>query len=62
MTTVRSRNCTLAIRSFWQGKVTLQGRDWQVGIIQNNLDQSGSFENGRLLLRPWEKRNQPFNA
>ncbi len=54
--------CTLAIRSFWQGKVTLQGRDWQVGIIQNNLAQSGSFENGRLLLRPWEKRNQPFTT
>jgi hypothetical protein len=49
--------CSLAIRSFWQGKVTLQGQDWQAGIIQ-----SDSFENGRLLLRPWEKRNQPFSA
>lgn len=55
-------NCNLALRSFWQGKLTLQGRDWQVGIIQNVLNQSGSFENGRLLLRPWEKRNQSFNA
>ena len=54
--------CTLAIRSFWQGKVTLQERDWQVGIIQNNLTQSGLFENSRLLLRPWEKRNQPFTT
>ena len=50
------------MRSFWQGKVTLQGRDWQVGIVQNVLNQTGSFENGRLLLRPWEKRNQPFNT
>ena len=56
-------NCTLAVRSFWQGKVTLQGRDWQAGIIQNDLKQSAdSFENGRLLLRPWEKRNKPFNT
>ncbi len=55
-------SCSLAVRSLWQGKVTLQGRDWQVGIVPNNLNQSGSFENGRLLLRPWEKRNQPFNT
>jgi hypothetical protein len=50
------------VRSFWQGKLMLQGRDWQAGIVQNDLKQSGSFENGRLLLRPWEKRNQPFNT
>jgi hypothetical protein len=55
-------NCFLAVRSFWQGKVTLQGRDWQAGIIQNALNPSGSLENSQLLLRPWGKRNQPFNA
>ena len=55
-------SCSLAVRSFWQGKVTLQGRDWQVGIVQNVLNQTGSFENSQLLLRPWEKRNQTFNA
>jgi hypothetical protein len=55
-------NCTLAVRSFWQGRVTLSGRDWQVGLIQNGMNQPGSFENGQLLLRPWEKRNQSFNA
>ncbi len=54
--------CITAVRSFWQGKVTLQGRDWQAGIVQNGLNPSGSLENSRLLLRPWEKRNQPFNA
>lgn len=54
--------CNLALRSFWQGRVTLQGRDWQVGLIQNPSHSAGSLENGQLLLRPWEKRNQPFNA
>jgi hypothetical protein len=58
--------CFLSVRSFWQGKVTLQGRDWQVGIIQDvvnrPLNPRGSFENSRLLLRPWEDRSQPFNA
>jgi hypothetical protein len=55
-------SCNLAVRSFWQGKLTLQGADWQAGIIPNVSNQSDSFENGRLLLRPWEKRNQPFSA
>jgi len=55
-------NCILMVRSFWQGKVALQGRDWQAGIVQNDSDHPGSFENGRLLLRPWETRNRPFNA
>ena len=54
--------CNLAVRSFWQGRVTLQGRDWQVGIVPNALNQPGWFENGRMLLRPWEKRNQSFNT
>jgi hypothetical protein len=54
--------CNLELRSFWQGRVTLQGLDWQAGIIPNLSNQSNSFENGQLLLRPWEKRNQPFSA
>ena len=54
--------CDVALRSFWQGKLTLPGRDWQVGIVQNVLSQKVSFENSRLLLRPWEKRSQLFNT
>ena len=55
-------NCFVMARSFWQGKLTLQGRDWQAGIVQNVVDQPDSFKEGHLLLRPWEKRNQPFNT
>jgi hypothetical protein len=65
----------LACRSFWAAKVTLQGREWQVGLIENAAGQTqggngvvylgasrlGSAEGGYLLLRPWESRNQPFN-
>ena len=62
-----TRICYLAMRSFWQGKVTLQGRDWQAGLAQNPvnggaLSRADSVENSRLLLRAWEKRDQPFNA
>jgi hypothetical protein len=47
----------LMVRSFWQGRVTLSGRDWQVGLVPNTL---GSSEEGRLLLRSWERRERPF--
>jgi len=40
------------VRSFWQGKATLNGHDWQVGMVPINLNQFGSFENSQLLLRP----------
>jgi len=50
------------VRSFWQGKVTVAGRDWQVGLVQNLSSQPGSFRLGQLLLRPWEERNHRFFA
>lgn len=55
-------NCTAAVRSFWQGKVTLQGADWQVGIVENSFDKFDSPAGGHLLLRPWAERNKSFNT
>jgi len=52
--------CTVELRSFWQGRVILPGRDWQVGIIPNFSPVS--FETGQLLLRPWAERDKPFNV
>jgi hypothetical protein len=53
---------TACLRSYWQGKVTREGHDWQVGLMQNLSDQPGSFQRGELLLRPWNKRSQRFMA
>jgi hypothetical protein len=50
------------VHSFWQGRVTVNGHDWQVGLAQNLSGQPGSFRQGQLLLRPWEKRDKPFFA
>jgi hypothetical protein len=55
-------SCRLELRSFWQGKLTLPGQDWQVGVVLNDLGQAVACENDHLLLRPWEKRALPFNA
>ena len=54
--------CSVMVRSFWQGKLTLQARDSQVVLIQNAINDEGSFETGLLLLRAWDDRNRPFDA
>jgi hypothetical protein len=54
--------CNAALRSYWQGKVTLEGHDWQVGLVQNMSDAPGSFRQGQLLLRPWEESSRAFHA
>ena len=50
------------LRSYWQGKVTVGGHDWQVGLIQNLSDHPGSFRHGQLLLRPWQEQDRTFTA
>lgn len=55
-------SCSVALRSFWQGKLTLAGQDWQVGVVPNLLQPADSFAGSQMLLRPWARRNQPFTA
>jgi hypothetical protein len=47
-------------RSFWQGKFSANGRDWQVGRIDTESRSFGLANKGYLLLRPWEERNRPI--
>jgi hypothetical protein len=54
--------CTAAMRSFWQGKLRLQGEEWQAGLLGARSEQEVSVEGGYLLLRPWSARNQPFSV
>jgi hypothetical protein len=54
-------SCYAAARSFWQGKVTLHGQNWQAGFVPMGLHPAGSFENGWLVLRQWQECNQTLN-
>jgi hypothetical protein len=54
--------CTAAWHSFWQGKVILQGKEWQVGLLGISSRQRPSLDGGNLLLRPWVERSKPFNV
>jgi hypothetical protein len=42
----------LAWRSFWQGCLTLQGREWQIGLVEDP-NHLGTAQDGSLVLRPW---------
>jgi hypothetical protein len=57
----RSLSCSAAVRSLWQGRVTLQGEDWQAGLLLNPFGRGASRESGNLLLRPWNDRNRSFS-
>jgi len=54
--------CSLGLRSFWQGRATLAGQDWQAGVIPNGLSATTAADQGYLLLRPWDRRNRAFNT
>ena len=49
---------TASVRSWWQGKLSLQGRDWQLALVEGLMGAAGSGEGGTLVLRPWDERDQ----
>ena len=52
---------TASLRSFYQGRVELGGKPWQVGVIRSPFDAPEGTGPRDLLVRPWEERAQPFN-
>jgi len=47
----------LVIQSFWNGKMELDGRAYQIALIENPDNSNPS-----LLIRPWEDHLQPFKT
>jgi hypothetical protein len=50
----------LRARSFYQGRLTLGGKDWQVGIVRPAGPVGDVSSGNQLLLRPWEERANPI--
>jgi hypothetical protein len=46
----------LTLRSFWQGKLEWQGREWQVGVVEQVGPTNSFGEPDYLVLRPWAER------
>jgi hypothetical protein len=49
-----------AIRSLWQGKVVLNGQEWQVGVLEHLPEQSPATQAKSILLRPWSAHSDPL--
>jgi hypothetical protein len=47
------------LRSFWEGKLSLQGKEWQVGLVEEPGEATGLAPR-YLLLRPWAARTNWF--
>lgn len=48
-------------RSIWEGKLSVQGRDWQVARVEAGHDIDSPTPAGYLVLRPWEQREKPLH-
>jgi len=53
--------CDVAIRSVWEGKLTLHGEEWQVALLRHGLFQPATPGTAELLLRPWGDHAKQFD-
>jgi len=47
--------------SYWQARLSLHGKEWQFGLVENVPDGTGSVSPQYLLLRSWAERQRPFH-
>ena len=55
----------LYVRSLWEGGVELNGKKWYLAVIDGLNGRIGPATSlrqvsDRMILRPWEQRNEPF--
>ncbi len=59
-TTGASLQGTCVLRSFWQGRVELNGRPYQIGLVQNPNAKTAADEARHFLFRAWDARAEPI--
>jgi len=62
---VRKPRVFLYVRSLWEGGVELNGKKWYLAVmdgLDGRIGPARSLSQGsaRMVLRPWEERNEPF--
>ena len=55
-------NVYAQVRSFIDGKATLDGREWQLGVASDLGVAPSLPDHNYLIVRPWEQRDQPFEV
>ena len=51
---------SFAPRSYWSGRFSARGREWEVGLVEALTTSLGKPEGGYLVVRRWETREEPF--
>jgi hypothetical protein len=51
---------TFVLRSFWQGRVELGGRPYQIGLVENPDAKTLADQTRYLLFRAWGARTEPI--
>jgi hypothetical protein len=59
-TTAAQLSGTCVLRSFWQGRVELGGRPYQIGLVENPDAKTLTDETRYLLFRAWDARTEPI--
>jgi hypothetical protein len=47
--------------SYWQARLSLHGKEWQFGLVENMPDGKASASPKYLLLRSWAERERAFH-
>lgn len=55
-------NGSFALRSLWQGRMTLQGEDLEIGLIGGGFERLDAGQSNWLLLRPWARHDRLFST
>jgi hypothetical protein len=48
--------------SYWQAPVSLNGKEWQFGLVESVLGQQAPVSPQYVLLRPWAERQRLFHV
>ena len=51
---------SVGLCSYWQARLSLHGKEWQFGLVENLPDGTGPVSPQYLLLRPWAERQRAF--
>jgi hypothetical protein len=52
---------SVGLCSYWQARLSLHGKEWQLGLVENLPDGTGPVSPQYLLLRSWAERQRAFH-
>lgn len=56
----RNLRAYVGLCCYWQARVSLDGKEWQFGLMENVPDGKTAISPQHVLLRPWAERQRPL--